>query len=205
MQWRMLGRRGRHASWTVVGDAAQSVWPDDAEAGRARDAALGRQPRHAFLLSTNYRNPAEIFELAAAVVRGSAPDADLPRAVRRTGHPPRQVPTADLAADLPAAAGELLAEVEGTVGVIVGRSRRSEVTRLVARLVAGPAGPRLQVVDDFEAKGLEYDGVLVVEPAEILAEPRGARALYVALTRATQRLTVLGTRGVPLGPDQPDG
>jgi hypothetical protein len=201
MQWRMLGRRGRHASWTVVGDAAQSVWPDDAEAGQARDAALGRQARHAFLLSTNYRNPAEIFELAATVVRESAPDADLPRAVRRTGRPPRQMRTDDLAAALPAAAGELLAEVEGTVGVIVGRGRRSEV----AGLVAGLAGPRLQVVDDFEAKGLEYDGVLVVEPAEILAEPRGARALYVALTRATQRLTVLGTRGVPLGPDQPDG
>lgn len=196
MQWRMLGRRGRQASWTVVSDAAQSVWSDEVEAGQARDAAFGRQPRHAFHLSTNYRNSAEIFELAAAVIRESVPDADLPRAVRHTDHSPRQVRTADLPAALPAAAAELLAEVEGTVGVVVGRDRRAEV----ATLLAGLTGPRLQVVDDFEVKGLEYDGVLLVEPAEILAEPRGVRALYVALTRATQRLTVLGSKGVPLGP-----
>ena len=56
MQWRMLGRRGRYASWTVVGDAAQSSWPDPAEAGRARDEAFGGQQRRAFHMDTNYRN-----------------------------------------------------------------------------------------------------------------------------------------------------
>jgi len=188
MQWRMLARRGRYASWTVVGDAAQSVWPDSAEAAEARDAALGRLPRHTYRLSTNYRNPAEIFDVAAAVVRGRVPDADLPRAVRSTGHQPRRLgPVANLMTAVPAAVSELLAEVEGTVGVITARRRRAEVAGWLGEL------PRVQVVDDFEAKGMEYDGVLVVEPDEITAEPCGVRALYVALTRATQRLTTVSS------------
>jgi DNA helicase IV len=55
------------------------------------------------------------------------------------------------------------------------------------------AGPRLQVVTSLEAKGMEYDGVLVVEPSAIVAEsPSGVRTLYVALSRATQRLTTVG-------------
>src|SRR5262249_14644919 len=89
MQWRMLGRRGQQASWTIVGDAAQSAWPDPAEAVRARDDALrGKQIRR-FHLRTNYRNSAEIFEFAAAYVRTAVPEVDLPTAVRRTGVEPQ--------------------------------------------------------------------------------------------------------------------
>jgi hypothetical protein len=189
MQWRMLGRRGRYASWTVVGDAAQSVWPDPEEAARARDEALGRLARHTFRLSTNYRNPAEIFELAARVVRAAVPDADLPLAVRTTGHLPRlvTVPAATLAAAVGKEVAELLAEVEGAVGVVATQRRRAEVASWLES-----AGERVSVVDEYDVKGLEYDGVLLVEPAEVVAAgPLGVRALYVALTRATQRLVAV--------------
>ena len=189
MQWRMVGRRGRYASWTVVGDAAQSLWPDPVEAAQARDAALGRLARHTFRLTTNYRNPAEIFELAARVVRRAVPDADLPRAVRTTGHLPRLVTVAEemLGAALAKEAAELLAEVEGAVGVVATQQRRAEVSALLAG-----AGARVAVVDELDVKGLEYDGVLLVEPAEVVAAgPLGVRALYVALTRATQRLVAV--------------
>jgi hypothetical protein len=189
MQWRMVGRRGRYASWTVVGDAAQSLWPDPVEAAQARDTALGRLARHTFRLTTNYRNPAEIFELAARVVRAAVPDADLPLAVRTTGHLPRLVTVAEemVGATLAKEVGELLAEVEGAVGVVTSQERHGEV----AALLAG-AGERVAVVDELDVKGLEYDGVLLVEPGEVVAAgPLGVRALYVALTRATQRLVAV--------------
>ena len=69
MQWRMVGRRGRGATWTVVGDPAQSSWPVPAESAAAREAALGDKPRHDFHLSTNYRNSSEIYDFAADVRR----------------------------------------------------------------------------------------------------------------------------------------
>ena len=88
MQWRMLGRRGRYASWTVVGDAAQSSWPDAAESAVAREEAFGTQPRRLFHMVTNYRNAREIFDYAAVMIRRSVPDADIPIAVRETGVEP---------------------------------------------------------------------------------------------------------------------
>ena len=100
MQWRMVGRRGRLASWTVVGDPAQTAWTgDQEELDRARDQALGRRRRHRFTLSTNYRNSAEIFAVAAAEIRRLYPDLPLPTAVRSTGVDPvaLRVPAAELA------------------------------------------------------------------------------------------------------------
>ncbi len=88
MQWRMIGRRGRYASWTVVGDAAQASWPDAAEATAAREEAFGSQARQQFHMDTNYRNAREIFDYAAEVVRRQVPDADIPQAVRETGIEP---------------------------------------------------------------------------------------------------------------------
>jgi len=201
MQWRMLGRRGRHASWTVVGDPAQSAWAGDpVELVEARDTALGisgsgARRRHEYTLTTNYRNSAEIFALAASVVLRAVPDADLPRAVRSTGVPPSHevVPSAALEATVRSTAEALLSEVDGTVGVIAPIARRAEV----AGWVAGLAPDRLQVVSSLEAKGMEYDAVALVEPADLLVEaagpPAGVRTLYVALTRATQRLVTVGT------------
>jgi hypothetical protein len=195
MQWRMIGRRGRLASWTVVGDPAQTAWTGDPEElTRARDQALGRRKRHHFTLTTNYRNSAEIFAVAAAEIRRLHPDLPLPTAVRSTGVDPVElaVPAAELETAVVGAATALLAEVEGTVGVITPVPRRDEV----AGWLGGLGAPRLQVVTSLEAKGMEYDGVVLVAPGEIRADPgSGVRTLYVALSRATQRLTTVDPAG----------
>src|SRR3954449_11895783 len=85
MQWRMVGRRGRTATWTVVGDPAQSSWPVPEEATAAREGALGDKVRHEFHLSTNYRNSKEIYDFAARYAERVGLDIDLPNAVRETG------------------------------------------------------------------------------------------------------------------------
>nr|WP_262699909.1 UvrD-helicase domain-containing protein [Streptomyces sp. NEAU-383] len=231
MQWRMIGRRGRHATWTVVGDPAQSSWSDPDEAGRARDEALGSRPRRRFTLTVNYRNPAEIAELATRVLTLAMPGTPAPEAVRSTGVAPRFVPGAD--GDLGAAARReavrLLDEVDGTVGVVVAMNRRGPGPAggggpggrgggggptVCVRPPAPPcsrggplaAGDRVVALGSLEAKGLEYDATVVVSPAEIADEsPAGLRVLYVALTRATQRLTVVsGDRDEPDGNAVPD-
>jgi DNA helicase IV len=193
MQWRMLARRGRLASWTVVGDPAQTAWTGDpTELTRARDRALGSRRRHEYTLSTNYRNSAEIFEVAAAVIRQVSPNVALPRAVRSTGVPPehRVVDADELPAAVRKATAAVLDEVEGTVGVIAPVPRRDEIAAWVADLAA----PRLQVITSLEAKGMEYDGVVLVEPEQIRADgASGVRTLYVDLSRATQRLWTVGT------------
>jgi UvrD-like helicase family protein len=188
MQWRMVGRRGRHATWTVVGDPAQSSWTDPDEAAAARDEALGNRPRNRFELTVNYRNPAEIAALADRVLALAMPGTAPPRAVRSTGLVPRFVPAVnDVGAAVRAEAGRLLAEVDGTVGVVVAMSERARAREWLAGL-----GDRVVPLGSLEAKGLEYDATLVVSPARIADEsPAGLRVLYVALTRATQRLTVL--------------
>ncbi|MER7444853.1 HelD family protein [Micromonospora avicenniae] len=195
MQWRMIGRRGRLASWTVVGDPAQTAWTGDpAELTRARDQALGRRRRQNFTLTTNYRNSAEIFAVAAAEIRRLDPDLALPTAVRSTGIDPVElvVPRAELESATVTAADALLAEVEGTVGVITPVPRRDEVAGWLGAL----GGSRLQVVTSLEAKGMEYDGVVLVAPSEIRADPgSGVRTLYVALSRATQRLSTIDPTG----------
>ncbi|MGW6527178.1 HelD family protein [Streptomyces venezuelae] len=203
MQWRMVGRRGRHATWTVVGDPAQSSWSDPDEAGEARDEALGTRPRRRFELTVNYRNPAEIAELAAKVLALAMPGAESPSAVRSTGVEPRfaVVRDKDLAASVREEAARLLERVGGTVGVVVAMNRREQAARWLDGL-----GDRVVALGSLEAKGLEYDATLVVSPAEIADEsPAGLRVLYVALTRATQQLTVLsGERDEPDEDGVPD-
>ncbi|MGA4841607.1 HelD family protein [Streptomyces sp. G45] len=203
MQWRMVGRRGRHATWTVVGDPAQSSWSDPDEAAAARDEALGTRPRRRFTLTVNYRNPAEIADLAAKVLALAMPGSEAPSAVRSTGVAPRFTVVRDggLGASVRAAAAELLDRVEGTVGVVVAMHRREQAARWLAGL-----GERVVALGSLEAKGLEYDATVVVSPAEIADEsPAGLRVLYVALTRATQQLTVLsGERDEPDADGVPD-
>jgi DNA helicase IV len=188
MQWRMLGRRGRYASWTVVGDAAQSSWPDAAESAVAREEAFGTQPRRLFHMDTNYRNAREIFDYAAAMIRRTVPDADIPNAVRETGvHPVDGVLGTDVYAAVSDAVERLLDEVEGSVAVITPSAHAA----VLAPLGATPDG-RVQVTDPMSTKGLEYDATVVVDPDAIVAEsPGGARALYVVLTRAAHRMTIL--------------
>ncbi|MEU2339331.1 UvrD-helicase domain-containing protein [Streptomyces sp. NPDC013172] len=196
MQWRMVGRRGRHATWTVVGDPAQSSWSDPDEAAEARDEALGSRPRRRFELTVNYRNPAEIAELAAKVLALAMPGATSPSAVRSTGVEPRFTVARDsLEKTVREEAERLLGLVDGTVGVVVAMDRRAEAARWLAGL-----GDRVVALGSLEAKGLEYDATVVVSPAEIADEsPAGLRVLYVALTRATQQLTVVSAER-----DEPD-
>ncbi|MFE2423663.1 HelD family protein [Streptomyces hokutonensis] len=196
MQWRMVGRRGRHATWTVVGDPAQSSWSDPDEAAEARDEALGSRPRRRFTLTVNYRNPAEIAELAAKVLALAMPGSESPSAVRSTGVKPHfAVVRNSLSESVRAEAARLLDQVDGTVGVVVAMNRREEARRWLAGL-----GDRVVALGSLEAKGLEYDATVVVSPAEIADEsPAGLRVLYVALTRATQQLTVVSAER-----DEPD-
>ncbi|MFJ9061677.1 HelD family protein [Streptomyces sp. NPDC102409] len=203
MQWRMVGRRGRHATWTIVGDAAQSSWSDPDEAAAARDEALGNRPRRRFTLTVNYRNPAEIAALAAKVLALAMPGMESPSAVRSTGVEPRfeTVRDGDLASTVREEARRLLAQVDGTVGVVVAMNRRAEARAWLEEL-----GERVVALGSLEAKGLEYDATVVVSPAEIADEsPAGLRVLYVALTRATQQLTVVsGERDMPDEDGVPD-
>ncbi|WP_324784144.1 HelD family protein [Streptomyces sp. H51] len=202
MQWRMVGRRGRHATWTVVGDPAQSSWSDVDEAAEARDEALGTRPRRRFRLTVNYRNPSEIAELAAKVLALAMPGTEAPSAVRSTGVRPRfTVAGESLGETVRAEAARLLDLVDGTVGVVVAMNRRAEAARWLTGL-----GDRVVPLGSLEAKGLEYDATVVVSPAEIADEsPAGLRVLYVALTRATQQLTVVsGERDEPDASGIPD-
>ncbi|MET9829747.1 UvrD-helicase domain-containing protein [Streptomyces sp. NPDC006385] len=202
MQWRMVGRRGRHATWTIVGDPAQSSWSDVDEAAEARDEALGSRPRRRFQLTVNYRNPAEIAELASKVLALAMPGSTAPSAVRSTGVQPRFTVVRDsVAQTVRDEAARLLDQVDGTVGVVVAMQRREEAAKWIAGL-----GDRVVALGSLEAKGLEYDATIVVSPAEIADEsPAGLRVLYVALTRATQRLTVVsGERDEPDASGVPD-
>jgi DNA helicase IV len=195
MQWRMVGRRGRGATWTVVGDPAQSSWPDRHEAVSARDEALfsgpGDKPRHEFHLSTNYRNSSEIYEYAAAYAERVGLDADLPDAVRSTGVEPAELEVDDLESAVRDQLRELSDTLEGTIGVVVPVARLGEVGRWVD---TSPEG-RVVVLAGLDTKGLEFDGIVVVAPQEIEDEsPTGRATLYVVYTRATQRMVTLTQR-----------
>ena len=195
MQWRMIGRRGRRASWTVVGDVAQASWPDIAEAEQARDEAYGTQPRQAFHMTTNYRNAQEIFDYAREVILPVVPDADIPDAVRQTGVRPEDVtfgdPLDDSRPDVSTVAAQALTrladEVDGSIAIITPQRHAEAMLAL-----DGSHDGRVVVIDPLSTKGLEWDATLVVDPDAIVREaPGGARVLYVVLTRAAHRMTVL--------------
>jgi len=201
----MVGRRGRAATWTIVGDAAQSSWPVPAESATARAAAIEGKDLHEFHLSTNYRNSSEIYDYAAAYASRVGLDADLPTAVRSTGVSPVEVPAGDdVAATVRAELTTILGQVAGTVAVVAPIARRAEVSAWLssweefadaAPHAATPetAGDdRIVVLTGIETKGLEFDGIVVVDPDAIEAESSTGRAtLYVVLTRATQLLTLV--------------
>ena len=192
MQWRMLARRGRGATWTVVGDWVQSAWPDVDEVRRALDTVLGRSRVRSVELTTNYRTSTEIAALAARLLGRIDPAATPPVAVRSTGIDPL-LQVGEPLELLPDAAKTLLGEVGGTVGVVVPHRLVDDAVQALGGLLE--ENPRLSVVDPWQVKGLEYDGCVVVDPHGVVAEARthqaGLRSTYVALTRATQRLVVL--------------
>ncbi|ATE58374.1 helicase [Actinosynnema pretiosum] len=180
MDWRVLMRRCPNRSFTVVGDLAQRRSPAGADSW---GAVLDRYVPGRWVyreLTVNYRTPAEIMAVAASVLAGFAPSVRPPESVRSCGVPPwaRRVTPEQVAE---AVAGFTRAE-EGREGTSV--------------VIGPPDVPG--AVAALETKGLEYDAVLVVEPERILADgDRGAAELYVALTRATQRLGVLHTAPLP--------
>jgi DNA helicase IV len=193
MQWRMLKRRGPQASWTLVGDSAQSSYPYPKETAQAINEIVGRGERRKFRLSTNYRSPKEVFDLAGRYIQLHFPDADIPEAIRATGVNPLLASTTpdELLGALDYNLGVLLAQVEGTVGIIVPASLFATLYDALPRLASFDA-TRVSLLDALQAKGLEFDGTIVVAPDAIAAEaPGGSRVLYVDLTRATQVLVTI--------------
>ncbi|MFS0896739.1 RNA polymerase recycling motor ATPase HelR [Mycolicibacterium litorale] len=179
MDWRVLMRRCPSKSFTVVGDLAQRRSPAGARSWAAMldpyvpDRWVYRS------LSVNYRTPAEIMDVAAAVLAEFAPEVTPPESVRATGvRPWRRQVTEDELLD---AVDEFVREEAGREGtsVVIGHPD-----------VAGAVAPS-------EIKGLEFDAVLLVEPERLFTGPRGPADLYVALTRATQRLGVLHRGALP--------
>ncbi|MDN5929993.1 MAG: AAA family ATPase, partial [Pseudonocardia sp.] len=180
MDWRVLMRRCPSRSFTVVGDLAQRRSPAGARSwGTMLEPYVPGRWVHRSL-TVNYRTPAEIMAVAAALLAEFAPGVEAPESVRACGMRPwsRRV-TAD---DLPAVIEQFVRDEAGREGTSV---------------VIGPPGVPGAVVPS-QTKGLEFDAVLVVEPERILSDgPWGAAELYVALTRATQRLGVLHSGPLP--------
>lgn len=181
MDWRVLMRRCPDRSFTVVGDLAQRR----SAAGATTWSAMmepyvpGRWVYRS--LSVNYRTPAEIMSVAAALLAEFAPSVLPPESVRSCGVAPwsKRVDSGEL---------------DSAIAEFV----RDEAGREGTSIVIGPHGVP-GTVPASETKGLEFDAVLVVEPERILAEgSRGAAELYVALTRATQRLGVLHHGPLPV-------
>jgi DNA helicase IV len=208
MAWRMLMRRCPSRSMTIVGDIAQT----SSLAGAPSWASVleryqGERWRLAGL-TINYRTPAEIMAVAADVLAAIDPELELPHSVRETGAVPWRLAAApgELAERLADAAKAAAAEPgDGQLGVIVPEDRLDEFGKAVMAAVPGAAvgehseldGP-VVVLTVGQAKGLEFDTVLIGDPAGILAEsPRGHSDLYVALTRATQRLGVVYSGELP--------
>lgn len=185
MQWRMVSRRARGHSMTLVGDLAQrSVgepgdWPD------LLPAELGEVAR--FELTTNYRSPAEVAELSARLLAEIAPGLTPPTAIRSSGHQPefRSCAPDAIAAEVDSVVTDFFRSIEGGRMAVIG------VDPPVID-VAGVTSLRPEA-----AKGMEFDGVIVVEPSGILREPGGLSLLYVAITRTTDRLVIVHSEPVP--------
>ncbi|WP_307129070.1 AAA family ATPase [Streptomyces sp. B1I3] len=195
MAWRLLMRRAPTRSLTLVGDPAQTS--EEAGVGsweRILRPYVGDRFEHV-RLGVNYRTPAEIMELAAKVVRAEDPSFEPPGSVRSTGEVPWTLDAGeDLAGAVARAVGELTPE-EGRLAVIAPRDLHEEIAAPLPGVTAGDA-PDLTLpvvlLDPRGAKGLEFDHVLVVEPARY-----GTSDLYVALTRATQRLGIVHREPLP--------
>lgn len=203
MAWRSVMRRVPTRSLTVVGDVAQT---GSAAGTRSWTAALEPYAPgkvHVETLRVNYRTPAPIMAVAADVLREAAPEQEVPESVREEGDPPRAVRLTEDLAGLPALVAE---ETEA-----IGEGRVAVITSEASLLLVAAALPRagrpqrrrdeeeapVVVLSTTESKGLEFDSVIVVRPDEVLDAPRGANDLYVAVTRATRRLTVAHDRELP--------
>lgn len=209
MQWRMLARRCPSSSFTLVGDPGQASRPGAMSDWSGVLAQLPERlgspkPRFA-TLSINYRTPSEIMDVAARLLSVAAPTVEPSRSVRSTGERPRFV--AAEPASLVARAAAVARDGRrrgGTVAVITPSDVQPEL--LDALRGTGAASGRdaldspIAVLDATEAKGLEFDHVVVVEPARLVEPDRaGLRLLYVTITRATRSLAIVHAAALPEG------
>ncbi|MFF1450787.1 HelD family protein [Streptomyces sp. NPDC058274] len=194
MAWRLLMRRSPTRSMTLVGDPAQTSEAAGVGSWSEILAPYVEDRWEHTRLAVNYRTPSEIMDLAAAVPRAENPGFEPPSSVRSTG----VRPWVRLAHDLPGAVAKAVAElapVEGRLAVIAPRDLHRTLAARLDGVTAGEEPDLTRAVvllDPRQAKGLEFDSVLVVEPARYSTSD-----LYVALTRATQSLGVLHTGELP--------
>ncbi len=205
MQWRMLARRCPSGSMTLVGDFGQASRPG---ALASWDDVLSnltvRTPPHRVTLTVNYRTPAEIMDVANRLLPAAAPGVEPARPVRSTGAVPevQTVPAEALVAAAAASARDA-ATRGGTVAVIAPVELHDDLA--VALADRGAVADAVEAIDapvavlsGLDSKGLEFDHVIVVEPARLVAPDRaGLRLLYVVLTRATRRLVVVHSAPLP--------
>ncbi|MGI5356009.1 HelD family protein [Streptomyces sp. CA-252508] len=193
MQCRAIARRADFGTLTVLGDLAQGTTPWAARDWAEQLAHLGRTSVPVVALTTGYRVPAGVVALANRLLGALGVDVPPGRSLRRDGEVTfREV--RDVREGVVAAVRAAL-DREGSVGVIA--AERAVAGLRAALDAAGLTGPRVTVLPATLAKGLEYDHVVVAEPAEVVAaEPRGLNRLYVVLTRAVSRLDVV--HGLPL-------
>src|SRR5512132_2200479 len=209
MAWRMLMRRSPSRSMTVVGDMAQTgaPWGPGSWARALDPHAAGRW--RVEQLTVNYRTPAEIMAVAADVLATLDAGLEPPRSAREAGTAPWHlgVDPDELEARLhEVVAAEAAAAGDGKLAVLVPAGRAERLAARIATVVPAATARRGPSVLDAQvavltvaaAKGLEFDAVLVVDPAAILAGgPHGANDLYVALTRTTARLAVVHPGPLP--------
>jgi DNA helicase IV len=193
MQLRMIARRARDGSLTILGDVAQATgaisyrsWDDVLPHLPRGDDAEVEELRHA------YRVPREIMELSLPLLDEIAPDVEPPISYRTGAAPPqiRQVDADDLLAEGYREA-QRLAQEEGLLALIVPDELVEEAVPDDSLYEGVP------VLTPRQAKGLEFDHVIVVEPAAIAEREQGLRHLYVALTRPTRTLVVVHARPLP--------
>lgn len=191
MQWRMVVRRSRRGSVTMLGDLAQrsigepGTWDDHLPP----EFSLFEQQN----LTTNYRSPAEINDLAADVLSELAPGLPASRAVRRSGHEPQIIGVESIDRELPDLVYRSGQGDDGPAAppaVVIGFDLPDLSPPSADR-------PGCRTLSPWKAKGLEFDSVMVVEPARFLDERNGLSLLYVALTRSTHRLTIVHQRPLP--------
>jgi DNA helicase IV len=200
MMWRALMRRCPTRSMTVVGDLAQTGSLGGVRSWESTFRPYVADRLRIETLSVNYRTPAQLMSLAVSVLRAGGVRVTAPTSARTT----EWDPTFTAVPDVPDAVAEIVREEldlvgTGTLAVI---SPHSLLDR-ARKAVDGVLTDRVTVLTVPQAKGLEFDGVVLLEPAAIVAEsPRGMNDLYVAITRPTQRLHVLHADPLPPGFEQ---